>query len=308
VSKKQEVVDVMFANIKHAFFQPCEHEVLVLVHFFLRNPILIGKKKTAHVQYYTEVVEASQNLDQLRRNSYDPDELEEEQRERALRRRLNDMFKDFCKRVEEIARKHQAVVEFDRPYRELGFFGVANREMVLVQPTVQCLVCLTDTPFFLVELDQIEHVHFERCDFKNKNFDIVFVGKDLEKLPSLVSSVQMSELDSIQEWLTDLGITYTVGVLPINWKLCLSTIRTDPRFYFDTDEDGEPRPPGWTFLEAGGDGSDGEGSDDGNDQDYESQSSVSSESASDFDADSSESGDDGGDDDDEVSDDDDESG
>ena len=99
--------------------------MLVLVHFFLRNPILIGKKKTAHVQYYTEVVEASQNLDQLRRNSYDPDELEEEQRERALRRRLNDMFKDFCKRVEEIARKHQAVVEFDRPYRELGFFGVA---------------------------------------------------------------------------------------------------------------------------------------------------------------------------------------
>jgi len=44
-TKKQETVDVLYANVQHAIFQPCEKEVLVLIHLHLRNPIIIGKKK-----------------------------------------------------------------------------------------------------------------------------------------------------------------------------------------------------------------------------------------------------------------------
>ena len=33
-------------NIKHAFFQPAENEMICLLHFNLRNPIMVGKKKT----------------------------------------------------------------------------------------------------------------------------------------------------------------------------------------------------------------------------------------------------------------------
>ena len=38
--------DVLFSNIKHLFFQPCDHELLVIVHLHLKAPIIIGKKKT----------------------------------------------------------------------------------------------------------------------------------------------------------------------------------------------------------------------------------------------------------------------
>jgi len=55
-SKKHEIIDVMFSNIKHSLFQPCENEVMVLIHFHLKNPVLIGKKKTKDVQFFTEVV------------------------------------------------------------------------------------------------------------------------------------------------------------------------------------------------------------------------------------------------------------
>lgn len=92
----------------------------VLIHFHLHNPIMIGKKKTKDVQFYVEVMEASYALDNTRRSGYvrqqlsqplsaslylidifsyillisfqDPDELEEEQRERALRNRMNQEF------------------------------------------------------------------------------------------------------------------------------------------------------------------------------------------------------------------------
>ena len=39
------VTDVLFSNIKHLFFQPCDHELLVIIHIHLKSPIIIGKKK-----------------------------------------------------------------------------------------------------------------------------------------------------------------------------------------------------------------------------------------------------------------------
>ena len=41
-----EAIDVLFSNIKHLFFQSCDHELVVIVHLHLRAPIMIGKKKT----------------------------------------------------------------------------------------------------------------------------------------------------------------------------------------------------------------------------------------------------------------------
>jgi nucleosome binding factor SPN SPT16 subunit len=92
ISKKHETIDLMYANIKHSLFQPCENEVMVLIHFHLNNPIMIGKKKSHDLQFFTEVVDASVALDNARRSMYDPDELDEEQRERHLRKKLNEMF------------------------------------------------------------------------------------------------------------------------------------------------------------------------------------------------------------------------
>ena len=75
-------------NIKHAFYQPAENEMITLVHFHLLDPIMVGKKKTQDVQFYTEVMDSVQTLDGGRRSMYDPDEVEEEQRERAMRNKV----------------------------------------------------------------------------------------------------------------------------------------------------------------------------------------------------------------------------
>ena len=135
MSTKAEVLDVMYANIKHAVFQPCDKTTMVhtymhtvhiyistnayihtyihtyiykqyistqvLVHFHLKDFILIGKKKHKDVQFFTEVhtvhthihtitylhthihtyihyiqvIESSLNLDGAKRSAYDPDEV-----------------------------------------------------------------------------------------------------------------------------------------------------------------------------------------------------------------------------------------
>lgn len=67
-SPKGEELDIMYRNVKHAFYQPAENEMITLVHFHLHNPIMVGKKKTSDVQFYAEVMDTVQTLDAGRRS------------------------------------------------------------------------------------------------------------------------------------------------------------------------------------------------------------------------------------------------
>ncbi|OMO73146.1 hypothetical protein CCACVL1_17441 [Corchorus capsularis] len=61
-TRADERVDIMYGNIKHAFFQPAEKEMITLLHFHLHNHIMVGNKKTKDVQFYVEVMDVVQTL------------------------------------------------------------------------------------------------------------------------------------------------------------------------------------------------------------------------------------------------------
>jgi len=123
VSNKGERIEILYANIRHGIFQPCEKEHVVLIHFHLKHAILIGKKKYKDVQFFTEVIESSQAIDGRARRDYDADELGEEERERRMRQEMNKAFKKFAERVEEVAEKDPTspFSRFDVPQRDLAF-------------------------------------------------------------------------------------------------------------------------------------------------------------------------------------------
>lgn len=54
---------------------------------------------------------------------------------------------------------------------------------------------------------------------------------------------------TLQEWLTDMELSYTEGPMNLNWKQIMSTVDGDDRFYMDTEEDEvTPKEAGWEFL------------------------------------------------------------
>jgi nucleosome binding factor SPN SPT16 subunit len=251
--KSEERLDIIFSNIKHAFFQPSEKELITLVHFHLIEPIMVGKKKTYDVQVFAEVMDAVQNLDGGRRSMYDPDEIEDEQRERERRNRVNADFSAFTKRVQELWEKdfndlvrvltslraacvphattHPTLtalraqeLEFDIPFRELAFPGVPYKTSSLVLPTVNCLVDLIETPFLVVTLKEIEVVNLERVGFALKNFDMAIVFKDFTKEVHRIDAIDSKNLDTIKEWLNSVGIKYYESKMNLNWKPILKTI------------------------------------------------------------------------------------
>jgi nucleosome binding factor SPN SPT16 subunit len=237
-------VDILFSNIKHAFFQPADNEAIVLIHFHLHHPIMIGKKSSKDVQVYTEVMEASYKIDKgnNRNNGFDYDEIEEEQREREIRQKLNEQFQGFVKRVESAFEKNGLTdFTFDIPYRELGFHGVPFKTMSFVMPSVNCLVELTENPFFVITLSEIEVVSLERVVHGLANFDMVFIFKDFDKTPVAVNTIPMESLEPVKQWLDNCDLKYYEGRVNLTWPKIMQTIRADiPGFY----EDG-----GWVFLD-----------------------------------------------------------
>lgn len=155
-SSKSDKIDIIYKNIKHALFQPCENELIVLLHFHLHNPILIGKKKTNDVQFFREAGAQSDDLD-IRRRGNDMEEYEIELKDRQNRDKINEEFRRFTQGVSEISK-----LDFDMPYKDLAFSGVPNKSLVTLLPNAYCLASVIELPFFVITLDEVELVHFER--------------------------------------------------------------------------------------------------------------------------------------------------
>jgi nucleosome binding factor SPN SPT16 subunit len=162
---RAEKIDILFSNVKHLFFQPCQGELIVLIHVHLENPIIIGKRKTKDVQFYREATEMQfdETGNRKRKHRYgDEEEFEAEQEERRRRAALDREFKAFAEKISEAVTREDNRMDVDIPFRELGFNGVPHRSSVLVSPTTECLVQLTEPPFMVVTLEDIEIAHLER--------------------------------------------------------------------------------------------------------------------------------------------------
>ena len=277
-SRPDERVDIMYGNIKHAFFQPVENEMITLIHFHLHNHIMVGTKKTKDVQFYVEVMDVVQTLGSGKRSAYDPDEIEEEQRERDRKNKVNMDFQSFVNRVNDLWGQPQFSgldLEFDQPLRELGFHGVPYKSSAFIVPTSSCLVELIETPFLVITLAEIEIVNLERVGLGQKNFDMTIVFKDFKRDVLRIDSIPSTSIDGIKEWLDTTDIKYYESRLNLNWRQILKTITDDPQSFID---DG-----GWEFLNMEASDSDSEHSEE-SDQGYEP-SDVQSDSESSSDSD-----------------------
>ncbi|KAK4452354.1 FACT complex subunit ctc-2 [Podospora aff. communis PSN243] len=282
----QQRVDILFSNVRHLFFQPCQHELIVIIHIHLKDPIIVGnKKKTKDVQFYREATDIQFDETGNRKRKYrygDEDEFEAEQEERRRRAELDRLFKGFAEKIAEAGRGEG--IEVDMPIRDLGFNGVPFRSNVYIQPTTECLIQVTEPPFMVLTLDDIEVAHLERVQFGLKNFDLVFVFKDFTRPPYHINTIPVESLDDVKEFLDSSDIAFSEGPLNLNWSVIMKTVTANTHQFF---VDG-----GWGFLQNDSDDEDGE-----DEEDEESafeiseseleEASESSEEDSDFDSNAS---------------------
>ncbi|KAK7440234.1 FACT complex subunit spt16 [Stygiomarasmius scandens] len=270
-------VDVLFSNVKHLFFQPCDHELLVIVHLHLKQPIMIGKRKTIDVQFFREAtdVQFDETGNRKRKHRYgDEDEIEMEQQERKRRQLLNKEIRAFAEKVAEAASASNGeTLELDIPFRELSFEGVPFRTSVRLQPTTDCLVHLTDPPFLVVTLADIEIASLERVQYSLKQFDLVLIFKDFTKAPLHINSIQSSAMDDVKNWLDSVDIPMAEGPVNLNWGPIMKHINESPHEFFQGG--------GWTFLRGTTGGAESDLSEESNSEsEFEAESEGFEESSS----------------------------
>ncbi len=78
-------------------------------------------------------------------------------------------FEAFIKSIEEGGKDFKIV--FEKPYRDLGFEGNWNRARMFFQPTLNILMNVVETPFFILTISEVEIACFERVMPGIKSFD-----------------------------------------------------------------------------------------------------------------------------------------
>jgi len=101
-----------------------------------------------------------------------------------------------------------------------------NKSTCYVMPAVHALVELTEPPWFVVPLEDIEVAHFERIVYGLKNFDLVFVMKDFSVKPVTVSAINVEHLDALKTWLDSCDIKFYEGPANLNWTQIMKHINS----------------------------------------------------------------------------------
>ena len=262
VPASNRVIDIIYKNIKHAFYQPSNRfSSLIILHFRLHSPIMINKAAAKDVQFYIEIEDNESLLDNRRRNQFDKDEIEDEEKQRKVLARLDKEFKNFCDRVhrECLPPKHKGdpdvkIWEWDIPYTELMFQGTPKNQMVELFPTVNCIVNLASKPVFITDMDEIDLAYYERMNPGRGNFDLALIYKrflnqnaKISECWERITAIDMKYLDSIKEVLQKSSIPQYEGTTTIGWA---SVLKDYVKNFDDISADG-----GWkvVFGEGSGD-------------------------------------------------------
>lgn len=156
----------------------------------------------------------------------DMDELEQEEQERQGRKRLNTKFHGFSKLIEQASERNRTPIEIEIPEKELSFYGCPTKQVVRIKPTQNCLIAISEFPFFVLDLDDIEVMHFERMFYGMKNFDLAIIYKDFHTF-TRINSVPTEYTEELKTYFNEIGIIYLETLQPLKWQEILGAIRED---------------------------------------------------------------------------------
>lgn len=236
ISNKNEIFTLMLSNIVIPIYQPCDENMIVILHFLLKNPIVINKKLTTHIQFFSEVGYATEDLNDPRRNrnrmaGYD--DYEEEDLENQAKEHYNKVFLNFVKYVQS---HWESDLKFDSPYPEIGFFGSPFQNNVFVMPSAFSLMAIVERPFLVIKLEDIELISIERIDNKIKNFDMVVIYKDYSRPVQTISNIPKTNITAIKEWINNQDILFFEGgTINLKWDKFLKKIRDDPETFINEE-------------------------------------------------------------------------
>lgn len=227
-TKTGDPIDILFSSVKHMFYQPGAAETPTIIHFRLSSPLQIQEKKTMDVQIFREcTVNAVHDTRKTRGMSREDAEIYEEEEEERVQEEINEVFYEFAEKV-----SAQSRIILEQPLSR-GFYGVPYRQNVLVQPTSECIISITEFPFFILAFKEIEILNFERRIGGVTTCDMVFVLKDKTKNPVYIHGVSSSDVSWLMDFFDSKDVCFTETKVNIQWGNVLRSVLEDPVAFYE---------------------------------------------------------------------------
>lgn len=83
---------------------------------------------------------------------------------------------------------------------------------------------MSEFPFFVLDVNDIEIVCFERVFFGIKNFDCVIVFKDF-LTTKRIDSIPIEYLEELKSYFDSIDVIYSECPMPLKWKEVLTSMR-----------------------------------------------------------------------------------
>lgn len=131
---------------------------------------------------------------------------------------------NYAKLVEQASQNNKTSIEVDIPEEDLEFYGCPHKSVVRIRPTKECLVALSEFPFFVLDVNDIEIVCFERVFFGIKNFDCVIVFKDFTT-SRRIDSIPIEYLEELKSYFDSIDVMFAESAMPLKWKEVLQSMR-----------------------------------------------------------------------------------
>lgn len=128
--------------------------------------------------------------------------------------------------IQDASERNRTKIEVDIPEDDLAFNGCPQKQVVRIRPTKECLVALSEFPFFILDVNDIEVVHFERMYYGMKNFDLAVIKKDFQTC-TRINSIPTEYTEELRSYFNAIGIIYLESLAPLKWDLILNQIRED---------------------------------------------------------------------------------
>lgn len=251
-------IDMLYANVKHFIFEPSKNSLATIFHVTLKQPMLIGKKKSDELSFYADVLEASESVESTRK-TYEQ-EIDQEERDKERIDETNREFAVFGRDVHHISGKR---VEIPSSFE---MTGVTHRSPSTIHGSPRLIWTLTELPPFTLSVSDIEFASIERVTDGGDSFDVNFIPKNY-KAAIPITIIPRSFLEGFKDWCLSAGLYYTENSVNIQWTAIFKSVRDDPTW--------QPfGPGGWAAL--GGDDEDEE-DEEGSDDDEDSDPSYDSE-------------------------------
>ncbi|EAY13098.1 Clan MG, family M24, aminopeptidase P-like metallopeptidase [Trichomonas vaginalis G3] len=236
-STTHERLDVMYKNIELAIYLPAteDNEMMTLIHFYLKKPITTGKQSSQHITFYKPTGDTSVDVSKQGNSMTDQAELAEEERDRKIRKKINKEFKYFKDLLEDKELGLDNPPKLVVPHKQLGFYGVCSKEMSVIYLLPNAIASVVNSPPFVLMMDRVDIVVFERETLSVTNIDISFILKNLTQEVVQISHVSVTDAKNIKQWLGVLQIPFFSSKNNITWKDVIPNILKKGRAYFESE-------------------------------------------------------------------------